>query len=80
MLISGGTRVTDHDKLATSEKVMVHFDDDRYVFSGSPRVVQNGDELVGDEISFLNGGKQVKVSNARAKIDSEDVEKTRKKK
>ncbi len=79
MVVSGGSRVTDHDKLATSDKVTVHFDDDRYVFSGSPRVVQNGDELVGDEISFLNGGKQVKVSNARAKLDSDDLEKTRKK-
>ncbi len=80
MVISGGSRVTDNDKLATSDKVTVHFDDDRYVFSGSPRVVQNGDELVGDEISFLNGGKQVKVSNAHAKIDSGDIEKNRKKK
>lgn len=80
MVISGGSRVTDSDKLATSEKVTVHFDDDRYVFSGSPRVVQNGDELVGDEIMFLNGGKQVKVSNARAKIEPEDIEKSRQKK
>jgi lipopolysaccharide export system protein LptA len=80
MVISGGSRVTDSDKLATAEKVTVHFDDDRYVFSGSPRVVQNGDELVGDEIMFLNGGKQVKVSNAHAKIEQEDLEKNRPKK
>jgi len=80
MVITGGSRVTDNDKLATSERVTVHFDDDRYVFSGSPRVVQNGDELVGDEIMFLNGGKQVKVLNARAKIDAEDLEKNRRKK
>lgn len=75
MLVKGGARVSDLDKLAISDQVSVHFDDDRYEFTGSPRVIQNGDELVGDEISFLNGGKQVRVRNAKAKIESNHLNK-----
>jgi LPS export ABC transporter protein LptC/lipopolysaccharide transport protein LptA len=73
--VEGGARVTDTDKFATSKSVSVQFVDDRVVFTGSPRVVQNGDELVGDEIIFEEGGKRVRVSNAKAQIDSNSLEK-----
>ena len=73
--VQGGARVTDTDKFATSQSVSVEFKDDRVVFNGSPRVVQNGDELVGDEIIFLDGGKKVRVSNAKAQIDPNTMEK-----
>lgn len=69
MVVSGGIRVTDSDKAATSGSVSVYFKDDRYVFRGSPRVMQSQDELVGDEIVFLKGGKQVQVINAKAQVD-----------
>jgi LPS export ABC transporter protein LptC/lipopolysaccharide transport protein LptA len=69
MVVSGGVKVTDSDKSATSGSVSVYFKDDRYVFKGSPRVVQQQDELIGDEIVFLHGGKQVQVINARAQVD-----------
>jgi LPS export ABC transporter protein LptC len=73
--VGGGVKVTDTDRFATSSSVSVHFKEDRVVFSGAPRVVQNGDELVGDEIVFLEGGKKVQVSNAKAQIDPRAVEK-----
>ncbi len=68
--VDGGVKVTDVDKWATSRKVSVHFEDERFVFNGAPRVVQSGDELIGEEIVFLKGGREVRVSNARAKIES----------
>lgn len=68
--VDGGVKVTDVDKWATSEKVSVHFDNDKFVFNGAPRVVQSGDELIGEEIVFLKGGREVQVSRARAKIES----------
>lgn len=68
--VDGGVRVTDEDKWATSEKVSVHFEEERFVFNGAPRVVQSGDELIGEEIVFLKGGREVRVSNAKAKIES----------
>jgi LPS export ABC transporter protein LptC/lipopolysaccharide transport protein LptA len=74
VLIAGGVRVTDENKYATADRVSVHFDEDKYVFNGSPRVVQNGDELVGDEIVFLNNGHKVQVSNAHANLERKDLE------
>ena len=70
----GGVRVTDSEKYATADRVSVYFNEDKYVFNGSPRVVQSGDELVGEEITFLNNGKKVQVSNARVKLDRKDLE------
>ncbi|RYZ76131.1 MAG: LPS export ABC transporter periplasmic protein LptC [Proteobacteria bacterium] len=69
--IAGGAKVSDTDKFATSGVVDLFFKEDRVVFSGSPRVVQNGDELVGDEIVLMDGGKKVQVSNAKAQLDPE---------
>ena len=73
--VVGGIRVTDTDKFATSSSVNISFKDDRVVFNGSPRVVQNGDELVGDQIVFLDGGHKVQVSNAKAEMDPRNMEK-----
>lgn len=69
VMVAGGVKVTDEDKFATSGTLSVNFKEDRYVFRGSPRVRQNDDELMGDEIIFLQGGKQVQVINARAQVD-----------
>lgn len=68
--VDGGVKVTDVDKWATSKKVSVHFEEEKFVFNGAPRVVQSGDEMIGEEIVFLKGGREVRVSNAKAKIDS----------
>ncbi len=67
--VDGGVKVTDADKFATSGTVNMFLKEDRVVFSGSPRVVQNGDELTGDEIVLLEGGKKVQISNAKAMLE-----------
>lgn len=77
--ILGGVKVTDTDKYATSKMVNVNFRDDRTIFNGAPRVVQNGDELTGDQIVFLDGGRKVQVSNAKADFDPEKVREMEKK-
>ena len=74
VLVGGGVKMSDTDRYATSDSVNVNFKDDRVVFKGTPRVTQNGDELTGDEIVFLNGGHRVQVVNAKAQIDSKAVE------
>ncbi len=74
VVVDGGVKVTDVDKYATADKVAVFLDEEKYIFKGSPRVVQSGDELFGDEIILSDGGKKVQVSNARAKIDSRNLE------
>lgn len=72
--LSGGIRVSDYDKWATSERVRIDLKKDQFIFNGKPRVVQDQDELFGDEIVFLNGGKKVKVKNARIKVGRETLE------
>lgn len=75
VMFSGGARVSDADKWATAQKVKVDFASDRFVFRGSPRVVQDNDELRGEEIVFYDGGKRVQVKGARARVDERRMEK-----
>lgn len=75
VVFTGGARVSDSDKWATAQNVSVDFDTNRFVFRGNPRVVQNNDELRGEEIVFLDGGKRVQVQRARAKVDEKRLEK-----
>ncbi len=74
VVFSGGARVSDPNKWATSEEVKVDFQQNQYVFSGNPRVVQNSDELRGEKIIFHDGGKRIQVIGTKAKIDRERLE------
>jgi LPS export ABC transporter protein LptC/lipopolysaccharide transport protein LptA len=71
---TGGARVSDQDKWATAQNVRVDFESNKYIFRGNPRVMQNNDELRGEEIVFLDGGKRVQVQGARAKVDEKRLE------
>ena len=73
--VSGGVKVSDLDKWATSQRVKADFNREFYVFRGNPKVVQNNDELEGEEIIFLNGGRQIEVLKARVKVDKTRLEK-----
>ena len=77
MVISGGVKVTDEGRWATAEKVKVLFAENEFVLQGNPRVVQNDNELRGEEIRLLDGGKKVKVLKARARLDADDAERMR---
>ena len=72
--VLGGVRVTDLDKWATAQKLNIQLDARKIVFTGSPRVVQNDDELRGEEIVFHNGGEQVEVRRARARVEQKTLE------
>lgn len=70
--VQGGVKVSDALKMATSDSVSLDLLANKYVFKGSPRVIQNNDELSGDEIIFLDGGKKVKVERVRAKVENKE--------
>ena len=72
--VSNGVQVSDALKYATSENLTVDFDQRKFVFRGSPRVVQNNDELIGEEIVFLDGGDRVKVQKVRARVDEDSLQ------
>lgn len=72
IVMRGGVHVSDKDKFATSDTVKLDLLAKKYIFKGSPKVIQNNDELTGDEIIFLDGGKKVKVERARAKVENKN--------
>jgi LPS export ABC transporter protein LptC len=76
LTVIGGAKVSETDKWATADNLNVDFASNKFTFWGQPRVVQNNDELKGEEIVFLDGGKQVEVHRARAKMDERKMGKT----
>ncbi len=70
VMVKGGVKVSDLDKYATSESVKFDPEQNRFVFNGRPRVVQNNDEITGDQIIFIDGGKKVKVEKIKAKVEN----------
>jgi LPS export ABC transporter protein LptC len=74
--MDGGVQLSDWNKMATAERVNIDLVNNKYVFNGSPKIVQDTDEVMGDEIVFLNGGKKVKIKNARVKVSKDTLRKT----
>lgn len=71
VVVNGGIKVSDVDKYATSDSVRFDPEQNKFTFNGRPRVVQNNDEITGDQIIFIDGGKRVKVERVKAKVEKE---------
>ena len=71
--VRGGVRMSDTDRWATADSVLFELESERYIFEGSPKLVQATDELIGDKIIFSQGGKEVEIFNAKAKVDKQRV-------
>jgi LPS export ABC transporter protein LptC len=70
--MQGGVKVSDADKVATSDTVDLDLFKNIFTFRGKPKVVQGEDELSGEEIIFLDGGKKVKVDKVRARMEKKE--------
>jgi LPS export ABC transporter protein LptC/lipopolysaccharide transport protein LptA len=68
LVVDGGIRLSDVDRWATAERIEMLFKEDRFILSGSPRVVQNSDELFGDQIIYAHGGKDIFVNDVKARF------------
>ena len=71
--LTGGVLVTDRDKQVTSNHLIVDLSSEQYTFKGNPKVIQNNDEIIGEEIVLLDGGKKMKVERIRAKVDDDST-------
>lgn len=69
--MKGDVKVTSGDRWASSQRAKVLFQKDEFILTGSPRVIQDENEMRGREIRFLKGGKEVRVVKAKAKVDNE---------
>ncbi|MCH2534385.1 MAG: LPS export ABC transporter periplasmic protein LptC [Bdellovibrionales bacterium] len=74
LVMTGGVSIKDLDKKAVANTVEAFLDEQKFVLRGNPRVTQGEDEMVGDEIIFLEGGKRVKVKKANIKASEERLE------
>jgi len=72
VVVKGGVKVSDLDKYATSDTVKFDPEQNKFTFNGRPRVVQNNDEITGEQIVFIDGGKKVKVEKIRAKMEKKE--------
>ncbi len=69
IVMTGAVRLSDVSKFATSDRLRIEPEANRIVLNGAPRVVQDQDELFGDQIVFLEGGKKVKIEKMRARVE-----------
>lgn len=63
----GGVELSQGSRRVVSEDLKIDFATQKLTFSGQPRLYQDEDELSGDKIIFLDGGKRVKVEKVKAK-------------
>ncbi|MDZ4677806.1 MAG: LPS export ABC transporter periplasmic protein LptC [Oligoflexia bacterium] len=71
LLLQGNVRVTDRQRWAASQQAQVLFAENEFILLGNPRVLQDDNELRGEEIRFINGGKEVRVIKAKARVENE---------
>lgn len=70
--VFGKVRLTDIQRWAVAQEAKMIFPEKKFILRGSPRVVQEQDEITGEEIVFLNNGNSIQVKKARAKFDKND--------
>jgi LPS export ABC transporter protein LptC len=69
LVMTGGSTLKDQNRLAYAQTMSINFLKDLFHLTGNPRVIQDGDELIGKDILLLNGGKQIQVRGAKAQIE-----------
>lgn len=62
-----GVKMKEGDRSATCEELEFDLESDKMTLRGQPRVQQGEDEIVGQEIVFLDGGKKVKINKVDIK-------------
>lgn len=72
--VRGHVKLTDTQRWAVAQEAQVIFPERKFILRGSPRVVQDQDEIKGEEIVFLNNGKEIQVRKAKAKFEKENSE------
>ena len=66
--VSDGVEFSEFGKNATADTVVVNFLEKSFRLIGQPRLMQQGEELIGDEIIFKNDGKTIEIKGAKAHI------------
>lgn len=73
IILKQGVRLTSLDKQATCQELEISLFENKMTLRGQPKVQQGEDEIQGEEIVFLDGGKKVKIN--RVSIKGKNIEK-----
>ncbi len=69
MTVLGKVKLTDVNRWAVAHEAEMIFPEKKFILRGAPRVVQQQDEIKGEEITFTNEGKEIQIKRAKAKLD-----------
>lgn len=64
-------RLSDLNRWAVADKVKIYPEQRKMVLSGAPRMIQNNNELSGEEITFFEQGSQIQVKKPKARFDKD---------
>ncbi|MES3036558.1 MAG: LPS export ABC transporter periplasmic protein LptC [Bdellovibrionota bacterium] len=65
ILFSGGVKALQTDRKATSQQLLVRVKEQKLIFKGNPVLMEKEDELRGDEIILVDGGRKVMVEKSK---------------
>ena len=63
ILLKNGVEFTEADRKGTCNELEMNLVENKMTMRGQPKVQQGEDEIKGQEIVFLDGGKKVKITN-----------------
>jgi LPS export ABC transporter protein LptC len=67
IVLKKDVKLVELDKKAQCEELEINVIEDKMTLRGQPKVQQGEDEIVGEEIVFLDGGKKVKINKVDIK-------------
>lgn len=70
MFIDGGVKVKDIGRWGLAGEAEVFFQEDKYIFRDSPKVVEGENQLVGDEIIAYDGGDRIVVNKGSTRYNT----------
>ncbi len=74
MFIDGGVKVKDIGRWGIAGEAEVFFQEDKYIFRDSPKVVEGENQLVGDEIIAYDGGDRIVVRKGSTRYNTNKEE------
>lgn len=72
VLFRGGVKLMDDRKFASSDQVLFDPELNQFELQGKPRVVQDQDEILGEKIVLLDGGRKIRVDQVKAHVEKLD--------
>ena len=69
--VEDGVRLSDIASWAVADKVRIYPEERKMVLSGAPRMIQNNNELSGEEITFFERGSRIQIKKPKARFDKE---------